>query len=236
MKRWCSRSSPVAYLRTMSTASSRLSRAHSMPWSAAFRKRWTTLRVLRGVVLRRHVGQPERGHAVVGRAEHVHLFAELAPDSVRLVREEHGVDVDAAFDEQLRRLVVDVLRVDVAQGHAARLEDRRQVGRDGGAIPDGLSAPGRGVVEAGAGERDPALLSRLADERDGKQRQARVGDALEDVRGVGGCELHLAGEQELNVLAAAGRVLDVDVESLLLRRSPPPSPRTRRRRAGWPAV
>ena len=126
--------------------------------------------------------------------------------------------------------------VHVVEGHAARLEDRQQVGRDGVAIADGLAAPVRGVVEAGAGERDPSLLSGLADEGDGEQRQAGVGDALEDVCGVGGRELDLAGEQELDVLAAAGGVLDVDVEALLLRRSPSPSPRRRRRTAGSPAA
>ncbi len=117
--------------------------------------------------------------------------------------------------EQLRRLEPDVGEVYGVWVDAVRVEDGEEVGRHGVAIADPLARPVGGRVDAGAGEADPALLSLLADERDGDDRQGGVGAALEHDRGVGGRDLDAILRDELKVAAAAFRVLDGDGEPLV---------------------
>jgi hypothetical protein len=62
----------------------------------------------------------------------------------------------------------------------------------------------------------PALLP---DQRDRDDRQAWVGALLQDGSRVHPRHLHLAGDEGLNMLAAPGRVLDRDIQAVLLKES-----------------
>jgi hypothetical protein len=62
----------------------------------------------------------------------------------------------------------------------------------------------------------PALLP---DQRDRDDRQAWVGALLQDGSRVHPRHLHLAGDEDLNMLAAPGRVLDHDIQAVLLKES-----------------
>ena len=140
----------------------------------------------------------------------------FARQNVGLIGFEHRIHIHQALGKHMR-IKAHVHQLQLRRIHSSRIQNREQVGGWRALIANFAANPvTRGPQTRGL-QCHIGLLPGLPNQRNRNQRQPGIGPALQQDSRIDSRHLHLAGNQQLQIVRAASRVLNINGEPFLLK-------------------